>query len=226
MKKLQVSAFKWVPPFAQGLVRDLRVRWAIEEAGRDYEAKLISFEDQKSASYRQMQPFGQVPAIDEDGLLLFESGAIVMHIAEQSGALMPSDPSDRARVKTWMFAALNTIEPPIMMVNFIDMTPGNDAPAIQALRGTLVSWIENRLDQLLAFLGEREYLVDNRFTAADLLMTTVLRILRNTGLVEQRPKLAAYKSRCESRPAFSKALAAQLGPFAQNAPPQAEAAGA
>jgi len=224
MKNLQVSAFKWVPPFAQGLVRDLRVRWAIEEAGRDYEAKLIDFEEQKSARYRQMQPFAQVPAIDEDGLVLFESGAIVMHIAEQSGALMPSDPSDRARVKTWMFAALNTIEPPIMMLNYIEMQPGNDAPAIQELRSNLENWIASRLDQLLAFLGEREYLVDNRFTAADLLMTTVLRILRTTDLVEKRPKLAAYKTRCESRPAFSKALAAQLGPFAQNAPPQTQAA--
>jgi Glutathione S-transferase len=224
MKNLQVSAFKWVPPFAQGLVRDLRVRWAIEEAGRDYDAKLIDFEEQKSASYRQMQPFCQVPAMDEDGLVLFESGAIVMHIAEQSGALMPSDPSDRARVKTWMFAALNTIEPPIAMLNFIEMMPGNDAPEIEALRSKLVNWIESRLDQLLAFLGEREYLVDNRFTAADLLMTTVLRILRTTDLVERRPKLAAYQSRCESRPAFSKALAAQLRTFAENAPPQTQAA--
>jgi len=218
MKNLQVSAFRWVPPFAQGLVRDLRVRWAIEEAGRDYEAKLIGFEDQKSPAYRKMQPFGQVPAIEEDGLVLFESGAIVMHIAEQSGALMPSDPSDRARVKSWMFAALNTIEPPIMMINVIDMAPGSDAPAVQALRGNIVKQIESRLDNLLAFLGTREFLIDNRFTAADLLMTTVLRILRTTNLVEQRPQLDAYKARCEARPAFKKALAAQLGTFAHNEP--------
>ena len=221
MKNLQLSAFRWVPPFAQGLVRDLRVRWAVEEAGRDYEAKLIGFEDQKSSAYRQMQPFGQVPAINEDGLVLFESGAIVMHIADQSGALMPSDPSDRARVKSWMFAALNTIEPPIMMINVIDMAPGSDAPAVQALRGNIVKQIESRLDNLLAFLGEREYLIDNRFTAADLLMTTVLRILRTTGLVEQRPLLDAYKSRCEARPAFKKALAAQLDAFAQHEPSRA-----
>jgi glutathione S-transferase len=123
-----------------------------------------------------------------------------------------------------MFAALNTIEPPIMMLNYIEMTPGNDAPAIQALSANLTTWIGSRLDQLIAFLGERDYLVDNRFTAADLLMATVLRILRTTDLLEQRPKLEAYKARCESRPAFSRALAAQLGPFAQNAPPQTQTA--
>jgi glutathione S-transferase len=218
MKNIQVSAFKWVPPFAQGLVRDLRVRWAIEEAGRDYEAKLIGFEDQKSPAYRKMQPFGQVPAIDENGLVLFESGAIVMHIAEQSSALMPADPADRARVKTWMFAALNTVEPPIMMANFMEMTPGTDAPAVQAFRGTIVKWIEMRLDNLIAYLGDEEYLIDRRFTAADLLMSSVLRILRTTDLLDSRPVLAAYRDRCEARPAFKKALDAQLGAFKHNAP--------
>jgi len=219
MKNIQVSAFRWVPPFAQGLVRDLRVRWAIEEAGRDYQAKLLGPDDQQSANYRQMQPFGQVPAIDEDGLVLFESGAIVMHLAEQSSALMPADPSDRARVKTWMFAALNTIEPPIMMLVVLDMTPGSDAPAVQVLRAGIVKRIESRLDNLIAYLGEREYLIAQRFTAADLLMTTVLRILRTTDLVEKRPVLDRYKVRCESRPAFKKALDAQLGTFEHNAPP-------
>jgi glutathione S-transferase len=226
MKNLQVSAFRWVPPFAQGLVRDLRVRWAIEEAGRDYEAKLIGFEDQATPDYRKMQPFGQVPAIDENGLVLFESGAIVMHIAEESSALMPADPEDRARVKTWMFAALNTVEPPIMMSNFIEMSPLKDEAGVRDLRGNLTQWIETRLDNVQAFLGERQYLIADRFTAADLLMTTVLRILRTTDLMEKRPQLAAYQARCESRPAFKKALDAQLGAFRHNAPPANAQAGA
>lgn len=226
MKNLQVSAFRWVPPFAQGLVRDLRVRWAIEEAGRDYEARLIGFEDQATAAYRQLQPFGQVPAIDENGLTLFESGAIVMHIAEESSALMPADPADRARVKTWMFAALNTVEPPIMMGNFIEMSPLKDDPGVRQLRANLTKWAGGRLDDLQTFLGDRQYLIADRFTAADLLMTTVLSILRTTDLMEQRLQLAAYQARCESRPAFKKALDAQMGAFARNAPPAQAQAGA
>src|SRR6185312_11242884 len=108
---IRVTAFRWVPPFAQGLVRDLRVRWALEEAGLPYEERLIGFEDQAAKSYRAQQPFGQVPVYEEDGLVLFESGAIVLHIAEKSGVLLPSDPNGQARAKTWMFAALNSIEP-------------------------------------------------------------------------------------------------------------------
>jgi len=219
MDKIQISAFKWVPPAAQGFVRDLRVRWALEEAGLPYEERLITLGDeQKSERYRKLQPFGQVPALETEGLAIFESGAIVMHIAEQSEELMPADPRARARVKTWMFAALNSVEPPIMMLNFIDFQPDGTRQGAAKLRDSMVQWIGTRLDNLATFLGEREHLVENRFTAADLLMTSVLRILRTTDLVSTRPSLEAYRLRGEKRPAFQKALAAQMAPFAANAP--------
>ena len=220
MKKIKVSAFRWVPPFAQGLVRDLRVRWALEEAGLPYDVMLIGPDDQKSASYRAMQPFGQVPAIDDDGLVLFESCAIVMHLGERSQALMPSDEPARARVRTWMLAALNTIEPPIMMLITIDLQPGGAPAGAKELRESVVSRIGGRLDNLATFLGAREHLVEDRFTAADLLMTTVLRTLRSTDLVSQRPELEVYKQRHEARPAFQKALADQMAAFAKHAPPR------
>ena len=217
---IRLSAFRWVPPFAQGLVRDLRVRWALEEAGLPYQVTLIGPDDQKSAAYRAMQPFGQVPAIDDDGLVLFESCAIVMHLGAKSEALMPREEPARARVRTWMLAALNTIEPPITALNVIDLQPGGAPPGAKQLRESVVGRIGDRLDSLVAFLGERPYLVENRFTAADLLMTTVLRILRTTDLVSQRPVLKAYQERHEARPAFMKALGDQMGTFAANAPPQ------
>jgi glutathione S-transferase len=215
---IRVTAFRWVPPFAQGLVRDLRVRWALEEAGLPYEEHLIGPDDQKSDFYRALQPFGQVPVLEEDETTMFESGAIVLHIAERSPALMPDDGHERARVRTWVLAALNSVEPPIMMLNFIDLQPGDVAEGTKALRDTLVGWIGVRLDNLATFLGEREHLVADRFTAADLLMTSVLRILRNTDLVEQRPTLAAYRERGEARPAFQRALGAQMAAFAKHAP--------
>ena len=217
---IRLSAFRWVPPFAQGLVRDLRVRWALEEAGLPYEVMLIGPDDQKSATYRAMQPFGQVPAIDDDGLVLFESCAIVMHLGERSEALLPRDEPARARVRTWMLAALNTIEPPISMLVTIDLQPGGAPAGAKGLRDAVFSRIGGRLDNLATFLGDREHLVEGRFTAADLLMTTVLRILRTTDLVSQRAKLEAYKQRHEARPAFQKALAEQMATFAQHAPPQ------
>ena len=216
---IRVTAFRWVPPFAQGLVRDLRVRWALEEAGLPYEEHLIGPDDQKSDRYRTLQPFGQVPVLEEDNDAMFESGAIVLHVAERSPALMPDDGHERERVRTWMFAALNSIEPPIMMLNFMDMQPRGVAEGTKALRETIVGWIGMRLDNLAKFLGDREHLVADRFTAADLLMTTVLRILRNTELVTERPTLDAYKQRGEARPAFKKALDAQLATFARHAPP-------
>jgi len=216
---IRLSAFRWVPPFAQGLVRDLRVRWALEEAGFPYEVMLIGPDDQKSPQYRAMQPFGQVPAIDDDGLVLFESCAIIMHLGARSEALMPRDEPARARVRTWMLAALNTIEPPITTMNVIDLQPGGAPPGAKELRDSVVSRIGLRLDSLAAFLGDRENLVEGRFTAADLLMTTVLRILRTTDLLSQRPSLNAYKQRHEARPAFRKALADQMGTFAKHAPP-------
>jgi glutathione S-transferase len=217
---IRVTAFRWVPPFAQGLVRDLRVRWALEEAGLPYEEHLIGGDDQKSDRYRALQPFGQVPVLEEDDAAMFESGAIVLHLAERSPALMPDDARARERVRTWMFAALNSIEPSIMMLNVLALQPGGVAEAPQALREMVVGIVSSRLDSLVKFLGEREHLVADRFTAADLLTTTVLRQLRNTDHLAQRPTLDAYKKRNEERPAFVKALAAQLATFAKHAPPQ------
>lgn len=222
MTSIKVSAFRWVPPFAEGLVRDLRVRWALEEAGLSYEERLIGPEDQASADYRCLQPFGQVPTYEEsdDGatLELFESGAIVMHIAERSTALMPADPAARARARTWMFAALNSIEPHIQNLAAIDLFYAGEDWAKQRRQGA-VEMVEKRLDELTSWLDGRDYL-EQGFTAGDLLMTSVLRILRHTDLVADRPVLDAYRLRCEARPAFGKALADQLAVFARNRPPQ------
>jgi glutathione S-transferase len=208
---IRVSAFRWVPPFARGLVRDLRVRWALEEAGLPYEERLIGPEDRTSESYRRLQPFGQVPAYEEDGLVLFESGAIVLHVAERSEALMPSDPGCRARVTAWMFAALNTMEPPIQDLAEIDLFHAEEEWA-RLRRPAAVEAAKARLTTLAGWLGERDHL-EERFTAADLLMTTVLRILRHTDLVARMPVLEAFRLRCEARPAFQKALADQMAAF-------------
>ncbi len=213
---ITVTAFRWVPPFAQGLVRDLRVRWALEEAGLPYQEQLIGPEDKDSDEYRFLQPFGQVPAYRENGLELFESGAIVLHIAEQSEALMPSDPAGRARTRTWVLAALNSIEPPIQNLATIDLFyPG--AEWTKERRPQVEEMVRKRLGELAAWLDGRDYL-EGRFTAGDLMMTTVLRNLRHTGLVAEQPALAAYMQRCEGRSAFQKALDDQAAVFAANAP--------
>jgi glutathione S-transferase len=212
---IKVSAFRWVPPFARGLVRDLRVRWALEEASLPYEARLIGPEDQKSAGYRAMQPFGQVPAYEEDGLLLFESGAILLHIAERSEALMPVDAKARARMTTWMFAAVNSIEPHIQNLTAIDLFHA-DQDWAKTRRPAALQLAQSRLTSLSDWLDGREYLED-RFTVADLLMTTVLRIPRHCDLVAQMPALEAYRLRCEARPAFKRALDAQMADFADKA---------
>jgi glutathione S-transferase len=214
MSTIKVSVYRWVPPFAQGLVRDLRVRWALEEAGMPYEERLLDFRN-KPDGYRKLQPFGQVPTFEEDGLVLFETGAIVLHIAERSTLLLPPDPSARARATSWMFAALNSVEPSIMSLIQIDLKFAGDAAATQ-VREAAVDAVKGRLESVAAWLGERDYLED-RFTAGDLLMVTVLRILRHTDMVTTMPALAAYQARCEARPAFQKALAAQMAVFAENA---------
>jgi glutathione S-transferase len=216
MSMLTLTAFRWVPPFAQGLVRDLRVRWALEEAGRPYQVRLIGPDDQKSPAYRALQPFGQVPAIEDGELRLFESGAIVLHIAEGSPALLPIETMQRLRARTWMFAALSTVEPPILALNALGMSAPR-SEGVAAVRTEVSQRVDTRLDSVAAFLADRDYL-EGGFTAADLLMTTVLRVLRDTDKVSSRPVLAAYQRRCESRPAFAKALADQLAAFADNAP--------
>jgi glutathione S-transferase len=209
---ITLTAFRWVPPFAQGLVRDLRVRWALEEAGLPYQERLITPADQSTAAYRALQPFGQVPAIETGTFKLFESGAIVLYIAEQTEALMPSNGDGRARTNAWMFAALNSVEPPIANLAEIDMFNATESWAT-ARRPSAVAAVEKRLDALQEWIGGREFL-EERFTAGDLLMSTVLRILRHTDIVSERPVLAAYQERCEARPAFRKALADHLKPFA------------
>jgi glutathione S-transferase len=214
---IRLTAFRWVPPFAQGLVRDLRVRWALEEAGLAYEEKLIGPDDQRAADYRRLQPFGQVPALEDDGLVLFESGAIVLHIAEKSPALLPADSTMRARARTWAFAALNSIEPHVQNLAEIDLFNANQDWA-KARRPAVLARLTTRLKDLAVALGEREYL-EGQFSAGDLLMTTVLRILRHTDLLRSEfPALDAYRVRCEARPAFGRALAAQMEPFAANEP--------
>jgi glutathione S-transferase len=220
MMGIQVSAFSWVPPFAQGLVRDLRVRWALEEAGLHYEERLLGMGDNASEAYLRLQPFGQVPAYQEDDLSLFESGAIVLHIAERAEILLPSDPKRRSRATTWMFAALNTVEPPILFLNQLQQMNSVEAAS---LRSPVVDAIRRRLDSVANWLNGRDYLED-AFSAGDLLMASVLRILRTTDLVSTVPPLQAYLNRCEARPAFQTALAAQMQVFRNNEPAQRQPA--
>lgn len=210
---IAVTAFRWVPDFAQGLVRDLRVRWALEEAGRSYEEHLIGPHDQKTPAYLAMQPFGQVPVYREEGLTLFESGAIVLHIGETCETLLPAERHARARATAWLLAALNTLEPVISNLAGIDLFHADEEWA-RLRRPAAERAVHERLGHLSSWLGERDYLED-RFTAGDLLMTTVLRILRHTGIVAAYPRLEAYQQRCEARPAFQKALRDQLAAFGQ-----------
>ncbi len=214
MSSITVTAFRWVPPFAQGVVRDLRVRWALEEAALPYQERLLEPGEHKSEAYRRLQPFGQVPLYQEDDLTLFESGAIVLHVAERCETLLPAAPAARARVTAWMFAALNSVETPLQDLAAIDVFHANEEWA-RLRRPAAADAARSRLAELAGHLDGREYLEDGRFTAGDLLMTTVLRIARHTDLLAALPNLEAYRQRCEARPAFQRALAAQLAPFAE-----------
>ena len=213
---VQVSAFRWVPPFAQGYVRDLRVRWALEEAGVPYEAVLIDFDTKNSQAYRSWQPFAQVPAYRDDEVQLFESGAIVLHIAGRSEALAPMEPKGRARVTQWVIAALNSIEPFTMELAAIDIFHAGEAWTKER-RPQAEAMVVQRLEALAERLGDKEHL-EGSFTAGDLVMTTVLREVVENGLLARFPTLDAYRRRCEERPAFGRALEAQLQPFRANAP--------
>lgn len=206
-----VTAFKWVPPFAQGLVRDLRVRWALEEAALRYEVRLLEEGEKDGPEYRAWQPFGQVPAYEENGLKLFESGAIVLRIADRSENLLPGDPAARARAVEWMFAALNTIEPPIAHLGTIDLF-APDREWAKLRRPEAEAAVRKRLGELAEALGDGPFIDGPRFTAGDLMMATVLRILRHTTLVAEAG-LSDYLARCESRPAFQRALAGQMAAF-------------
>ena len=210
---ITVSAFQWVPPFAQGQVRDLRVRWALEEAGLPYNRRLLKAGDQDTPEYRALQPFGQVPVIEDDGLALFESGAIVLHIGERSEALLPKDPAARARATQWLIAALNSIEPHIMNVAVIEVFYADQEWA-KLRRPSAEAFARQRLASLAKALGDKPYLDGDRFTAGDLMMASVLRIA--PGLIDE-PRLVAYLERCIARPAFQRALAAQLGDFKEAA---------
>lgn len=213
---ITISAFKWVPPFAQGLVRDFRVRWALEEAGLPYEVKLIDGADQTSADYRSMQPFGQVPIMKDGELTLFESGAIVIHIAERSENLMPKDAAGRARAISHVFAALNSIEQFVQQLVVIDLFHPEDEWAKMRRPGAEAE-LKQRLALLEEWLGDKDYL-DGRFTVGDLMMIAVLRILRHTEVLDEFPRLKAYRERGEARPALKKAIADQMAAFAANEP--------
>lgn len=209
---ITISAFKWVPEFARGQVRDLRARWALEEAGLPYRTRLLGQGDNDQPEYRALQPFGQVPILEEDGLVLFESGAIVLHIGERSEALLPKDPAARARAMQWLVAALNSIEPFVMNVAIIDLFYANEQWA-QLRRPGAVEFVNRRLAALARALGDKPFLDGARFTAGDLMMSTVLRILSSTDIIASHPQLVAYVERCTARPAFQRALDAQLGDF-------------
>ncbi|MDB5468325.1 MAG: glutathione S-transferase [Phenylobacterium sp.] len=213
---IQLTAFRWVPPFAQGYVRDLRIRWALEEAGLPYSVVLIDPQIQGSESYRQWQPFGQVPAYKDEAVEMFESGAIVLHLAGKSEALAPADEAGRARVSTWVLAALNSIEPHVQNLVHLDVFHAGEAWTKER-RPQAEAALKGRLASLSAWLGDKPYL-EGRFTAGDLIMTTVLRELVDNGVLAQFPTLDAYRQRCEARPAFARALEGQMQPFRENVP--------
>jgi glutathione S-transferase len=210
---ITISAFRWVPPVARGQVRDLRVRWALEEAGLPYRARLLEQGDQDQPEYRALQPFGQVPIFEEDGLVLFESGAIVLLIGERSETLLPKDPGARARATQWVLAALNSVEPHVVNAALIDSFYANEQWAKLRRQGAR-EFAQRRLAGLARSLGDKPYLDGDRFTVGDLIMTTVLRTLPD--LIEDT-RLSDYVDRCTFRPAFRRALEAQLGDFREDA---------
>jgi glutathione S-transferase len=209
---ITISAFKAVPDFARGQVRDLRVRWALEEAGLPYRTRLLEQGEQDTPEYRALQPFGQVPVFQHDDLCLFESGAIVLHIGERCETLLPTEPGARARATQWLIAALNSIEPFALNVALIDLFYAGEEWA-KLRRPGAVALVRRRLDGLSAALGAKPYLDGDCFTAGDLMMTTVLRIFEYSDLVRSDPRLAGYIDRCTARPAFKRALDAQLDDF-------------
>jgi glutathione S-transferase len=211
---ITISAFQWVPDFARGQVRDLRVRWALEEAGLPYRTRLLAQGDQDSAEYRALQPFGQVPIFEEDGFVLFESGAIVLHIGERSEQLLPRDPHARALAIQWLVAALNSVEPHVLNVALLGLFYAGEEWA-KLRRPSAEQFVQRRLSALSRSLADKPYLDGESFTAGDLMMSTVLRILPD--LITGDVRLRAYVGRCTARPAFQRALDAQLADFKQAA---------
>ncbi|NDZ18144.1 glutathione S-transferase [Variovorax sp. WS11] len=205
---ITITAFERSPDGGKGLARDTRVRWALEEAGLPYEVRLVSFRAMKEAAHLALHPFGQIPTYDEGELALFETGSIVLHIAERRPGLFPADANARARAITWMFAALNTVEPPILELVTVKLVEG-DRPWKAERLPLVVDRVRARLNQLAARLGDGDWL-DGGFSAGDLLMVSVLLRLRPSGLLNEFPSLAAYVARGEARPAYQRAFAAQL----------------
>jgi glutathione S-transferase len=214
METISVWGFGWVPPFAQGLVRDLRVRWALEEAGLAYESRLIGIEERNSDAYRRKHPFAMVPVLESGGETVIESGAIVHSIAEDCEALILA--GRHTETLAWMFVALNTVEPPIQNLSVMDLQHKDEEWA-KLRRPGAVDAVKVRLAALSEWLDGRDYLL-GRFTAADILMTTVLRLIRHTDLVTGFSVLDAYVKRCEARSAFQTALRDQMADYARNPP--------
>lgn len=206
-----ITAFERSPDRGNGLARDMRVRWALEEAGQPYEVRLLSFKTMKEKAHLVIQPFGQIPTYEDGDLSLFESGAIVFHIAERHPGLLPGDANARARAIMWMFAALNTLEPPIFDRSLVGILE-RDKPWYEERLRALDDTIRKRLEGLSDHLDDAEWL-DGAFSAGDLLMVTVLRRLQGSGMLEARPNLAAYVTRAEMRPAYRRAFEAQRAVF-------------
>ncbi|GGZ13718.1 glutathione S-transferase family protein [Novosphingobium colocasiae] len=213
--KLEITAFSWVPPFAHGLVRDLRVRWACEELGLPYRERLVSAMDRPEWYYAE-QPWGQVPYLRDGEVTLFESGAILLHIAESTGRLLAPSGQERACALSWLFAAFNSVEPGLFELSNINTFSKNEEWA-KLRKPSLLAAVGQRLDRMQAQLGDFEWLA-GAFSIADIAMVTVLRNLALADMLVDRPALAAYVERGTARPAFQTALADQLAAFARNAP--------
>ena len=206
-----ITAFERSPDRGRGLARDMRVRWALEEVGQPYKVRLLSFKQMKEPAHLALQPFGQIPTYEEGDLVLFDSGAIVLHLAQTHAGLLPDEANARARAITWMFAALSTMEPPIIDRETTLLTERDESWYAQRLQ-TVEDRVRTRLGQLSHRLGDTDWL-DGAFSAGDLLMIEVLLRLGGSGLIEEYPNLAAYVARGEARPAFKRAFAAQLAVF-------------
>jgi len=212
---IEITAFRWVPPGAQGLVKDLRVRWALEEAGLDYKVRLIGPE--RPAGYSNDQPFSQVPCLRDDTVRIFESGAILQYIGEQAEALLPSDPQARFRAIQWTYAAVSSVEPFVQFRALLNVVFG-DQPWAEPAKPTFEHFARLRLQQLSDDLGDKPWLEGDHFTIGDVMMITVLRIADRSGQLADFPTLAAYVQRGQERPAFKQALGDQLAVFAANEP--------
>jgi glutathione S-transferase len=205
---ITITAFERSPDGGKGLARDTRVRWALEEVGQPYEVRLVSFRAMKEPAHLEIHPFGKIPTYEEGDLVLFETGAIVLHIAERHAGLLPKDRNARARAITWMFAAVNTVEPPILELANAKLLEG-DKPWTKERLPIVLDRCRGPLKQLSARLGDADWL-DDAFSAGDLMMVSVLLRLRASGLLDEYPNLAAYLARGEARPAYKRAFAAQL----------------